>query len=133
MTRHGDDVAGLEQRGLLENSLTNLREREAIARGVEAIGSPRVLDRLKRYATDAALLEREVDDLADLVIVQALLQRDDQRRRDVVLVEMIQRAAANVAEILASQFAKRQAAQRGELQVSLEGGHVILEPPRERC
>jgi hypothetical protein len=59
------------------------------------VGSAGVLDRLERDAAHATLLEREVDDLADLVVVQAFLQRDDERRGDVVLVEPLDRALAD--------------------------------------
>jgi hypothetical protein len=46
-----------------------------------------VLDGLEGDASDASLFEREVNDVADFVVVETFFERDDERRRDVVLVE----------------------------------------------
>ena len=66
MARHRDDVLGREHRRLLEDAAPHLGERQAIALGIVALEPPGRLHRLQRDAADARLLEREVDDLADL-------------------------------------------------------------------
>ena len=45
-----------------------------------------VLDWLQGHAAHARLLQGVVDGLADLVVVESLLQRYDQIRRDVIAV-----------------------------------------------
>ena len=74
MAGHRDHVLGPEDRRLLEDAAAHLGQRQAIARRIEAVGAAGVLDRLERHAAHARLLQREVDDPADLVVVQALLR-----------------------------------------------------------
>ena len=88
-----DDVARLEDGRLPEDVLAHLGERQPVAGGIEVLEASGGLDRLERHAAHAGLLEGEVDDLADLVVVHALLQRDDERRRDVALVQVLERPA----------------------------------------
>ena len=54
--------------------------------GVEVVEPPGRLGGLKRDTANALLLQRVVDDVAHLVIVQALLQRHDQRGAEIILV-----------------------------------------------
>ena len=106
----GPRRVGLNTRRLREDLLADLAERQAVGGGVEVFRSAGGLDRLERDAADAALLQREVDDLADLVVVQALLQRDDERRGDVVLVEPLERPPADVGQVFAAKRAQRRRA-----------------------
>ena len=74
-------------------------------RRIEALEPAGGLDRLERHAAHARLLQREVDDPADLAVVEALLDRDDQRRRDAELVQPLERLLADVAQVGAAQLA----------------------------
>ena len=55
---------------------------------------------------DGSGAPREVDDFADFPVVQTLLQRDDQSRGDVVLVEASERLATDVAQVFTTKLAK---------------------------
>src|SRR3989442_1194190 len=80
MMRNRHDVVGFENARLPQNLLSHLTQRQPVARRVKVFQSSRRLNRLKRHAAHAALLEREIDHLADLVIVQPFLERHDKRR-----------------------------------------------------
>src|SRR5205085_5033809 len=98
----------------------------AVARRVEILEPAGSLHGLERHAAHATLLQREVEDLPDLSVVQALLQRHDQRGREVVLVQAIERAPADVAQINAAKRSQLPGPQRIELEVNLESRHVVL-------
>ena len=133
MAGDGDDVFGLEDGGLLEDlRRTSASVRRSVAR-VEILEAAGVLDGLEGDAADAGLLQGEVDDVADLVVVEALLERDDERGGDVELVEAFEGAAADVAQVFAAQLSERVASERVELQVDLEAGHVGGEALGEVC
>ena len=107
VARDGYDVRRLEDRRLLEDLLSNFAEREAIRGRIEVIQSAGALDRLERYATDASLIQRLVDDLADLVVVQSLLQCDDERGGNVAFVQTVVRAFAYVGKFFTAQLRLR--------------------------
>ena len=73
MAGHRDQVLGREDAGLLEDPAPHLGQRQPVGRRVEALEPARRLHRLEGHAAHARLREREVDDLAELVVVHALL------------------------------------------------------------
>ncbi len=99
MTRHRDQVLGPEERRLLENVPPDFRQRQAIRRRIETVVPACGLHGLERHAADARLRNGVVDDLSDLTIVYASLHRHDQRRRNAVAVEPLERLLADPAEI----------------------------------
>ena len=98
---------------------------------IEALDPPGDLDRLESHPAHAGLLEREVDDRAELVVVEPLLERDDQRGRDPVLVEVLERPVADLDQVGAAHRLLGRGVERVELEVHLEARHVPGEPPRE--
>ena len=88
--------------------------------GVEALVAAGILDRLEVDAAHALVGERMAHDGADLVVVDAALDRADQRRRDVARLEVGQRLAADARQRGAAQVLQRRVVQRIELQVDLE-------------
>ena len=105
MARHGEHVLGLEDGASARGSCGAPRS----ASGGRSPGSkssvrPAAWIGWNVTPRTHGLLEREVDDPADLVVVQALLQRDDQRRGDVERVQPIEGAPAHVAQIGAAQL-----------------------------
>ena len=104
MAGNGHHVFGLEDGGLFENLAAHFGERQPVGRRIEAVEPAGRLDRLERHAAHAGLLQREVDDPADLAVVQALLQRHDQRGRDAERVQPLERALAHLAKIGAAQL-----------------------------
>ncbi len=80
--------AGWKVRRLLEDPVADLGQRQPVARRVEALDPAGGLHWLERHAAHARLPQREVDDRADLIVIEPLLERDDQRRRDAVLVQV---------------------------------------------
>ncbi len=109
----------------------HLAQRQAVARRVEALDPPGDLHRLERHPAHAGLPEREVDDRAELVVVEPLLERDDQRRRDPVLVEALERPVADVDQVGAAHRLLGRGVERVELEVHLEARHVPGEPAGE--
>ena len=120
-----DEVFRAEDAGLLEDAAAHLVERQTVLRGVEALHAARLLHGLERDAANAGLLQREVDDGAELVVVDAPLDRDDERGGDAELVESVEGFLADRAEIGAAQLHERFASQRVELKVDLEVRHVV--------
>ena len=68
---------------------------------------------------------------ADLVVVHALLDRDDERRGHAEPVEALERLLADAPQIGAAQIHQRVALERVELEVQLEVRHVARQPHRE--
>ena len=105
----GGTGTGMTSSGRKTPVCSRMRRRTSVSvrrsRGrVEAVEPPGRLDRLERDAAHARLLQREVDDLADLAVVEALLQRHDERRRDVERVQPLERLARIVAQVGAAQL-----------------------------
>jgi hypothetical protein len=69
----------------------DLADGQAVFLPIVAVGAAGVLHRLERDAAHAAAQRGEADDVADLVVVHALLQRHDERRRQSEPVEPLQR------------------------------------------
>ena len=92
---------------------------------------PAICGRLERHAAHARLLDRVLDDLADLVVVEALLERDDERRGQPEVVEPVDGFAPDAREICAAQRLERQRPERVELEVHLEARRVGREALRE--
>src|SRR5688572_346140 len=107
MAGDGDDVGRLENAALSQDLLADLAEGQAVGRRVEVFDAAGVLDGLEGDAADTFLLQGEVDRLADLVVVQSFLEGDDERSGDVVLVEPLERLAADVGEVYAAQCLQR--------------------------
>ena len=83
MAGDGDDVLGRKTLVCSRMLAADFGEGEAVGGGIEVFEAAGVLDGLEGDAADAGLLQGEVDDLADLVVVEALLQGDDERGGDV--------------------------------------------------
>ena len=77
MARHGDHVFGAKDAGLLQDFATHLGKSEAIRGGVKSFNAAGILDGLQRDTADAGLAEGEVDNFADLAIVEALAEGDN--------------------------------------------------------
>jgi hypothetical protein len=73
-------------------------------------------------------LQRVADDLADLVVVDAALYRDDQRGRDVVTFEVLQRLEPHAPQVGAAQLHERVTFERIELQIDFEPALPFGEP-----
>src|SRR6266550_7147785 len=102
MAGNGDDVFGFEDGCLLENLAADFGEGEAVGGGIEILEATGVLDGLERNAADTRLLKCVVNSLADFVVVQTFLQRDNQRGRDVVAVQLLEGIDADAAQVGAS-------------------------------
>ena len=120
----GDDVFGFEDGGLGEDAAADFGEGEAVRGGVEVVEAAGLLDGLEGDAADAGLLEGEVDDGAELVVVDSAFDGDDEGGGDVELVEAFEGAFADVAEVGAAELHEGFAAEGVELEVELEAGHV---------
>ena len=96
MAGDGDDVRRFEDRRLFQNLLADFTEGEAVAGGIKFLQSTGGLDRLKCNAAHAPLLQCEVDDLAYFIVIQPFFKRDDEGGGDVVFVEPIERATADI-------------------------------------
>ena len=68
MARHGDDILRPEQRGLLQDSPSDLGKGDAMGGDLEPITAAGGLDRLKYDSADARLLNRIIDDAAEFVV-----------------------------------------------------------------
>ena len=95
MARHGDDVLGPEHGRLLEDAAPHFGERQAIGGGIEASSRPAACTGWNVTPRTHGCCQREVDDLADLAVVHALLDGHDERRRDAVPVEPLERLLAD--------------------------------------
>src|SRR5579864_1518689 len=84
-----------------------------------------VLDWLEGDSADAGLLEREVDGLADFVVVQTFLESDHQVRGDVIAIQFFESVVADAAKIGAAEFHQGIALERIELQIDFEIFFVI--------
>ena len=88
--------------------------------GVEALVAAGILHRLEGDAAHALVGERMAHDGADLVVVDAALDRADQGGRDAARLEVGQRLAADARQLGAAQVLQRVVVQRIELQIDLE-------------
>ncbi len=131
VARHGDEVLGREHGRLLEDSPTYLGQGETLGGRIILRRAAGMLHGLERDATDTGLLHGEVDDLAELVVIESLLHDDDQRRADTVTVEILQGLASHVAHVLGPQVAESRLLEAVELQIHLEAGHVRGQTLRE--
>ena len=95
----GNHVFGTKHLRLLENVSPDFGQRQAIAGRIKPFSSAGVLDRLKRHAAHAGLLDREVDDPPHLVIVQSLLERHDQRRGQSQSIQPFERLLTDGSEV----------------------------------
>ena len=86
-----------------------------------------LLDGLKGDAADAGLLQRELNDGAHFVVVDAALDRHDERGGDVERVEFFEGFRTDAAEVGAAELHQRVAALGVELEVELELRHVRRE------
>ena len=120
--------SGLKMLALREDVLADFGEGEAVARGVEILQPAGGLDGLEGDAAHAGLLEREVDDLAELIVVEpffsvttSVVEMLCSLRWSSACWRMRRRSAPRSSRSGPS-------SQRIELQIDLEAGHVILEP-----
>ena len=104
MAGYGNDVFWPEDFCLFQNLTSNFGQGEPVFRGVEVLQPSRILNRLQRNASHARLLQSEIDDLADLAVVQALLERNDEVGRNVVTVEPFKSVHPNAAQIRTAQL-----------------------------
>src|SRR3954469_18914589 len=128
MAWHWDHVLRFKDVSLLQDLAPHFRQRESVGRRIEVFRSAGILYRLKRDSANARLLESEVDNGSDLIVVQALLERDDQIRGYPVPVQLLQRLLAHTAQISASQVYKGFAFERIKLKIELEVFFVFCEP-----
>jgi hypothetical protein len=99
VARQRDHVALAEHAGIRDDAAANVGEQHAVAALVEADVAARVLDRLEVDAANAVPLQRMLDDGAHLVVVGPLFHDADQRRRDVVALEVFQRLLADAGQV----------------------------------
>jgi hypothetical protein len=117
MAGDGDQVFGLEVVGLMEDASANLGQREAMLGAGVVEESASLLHGLEGDASDTGLLQGEVDDGAELVIVDAAFYGDYQCRRDVEFVQAHKGTFADVAQVGSAQLHEGLAAKRVELEV----------------
>ena len=86
MAGDGDEVFGFEGGGLVEDAAADFGEGEAVGGGGVVVEAAGLLDGLEGDSADAGLLEGEVDDGAELVVVDSAFYGDDQRGGDVEFV-----------------------------------------------
>ena len=72
VARDRQDISGGEDIALLEQLGAHLTQGQAVGRWVKLFAAPRMLDGLKGDAAHAGLLEPILNDLTELVIVDAL-------------------------------------------------------------
>src|SRR6185312_8095346 len=110
MAGDGDEVFGLEDFDLFQDAAAHLRECKAMDRCVIPLQAAGLLHRLEGDAADAWLLQRELDDGAHLVVVDAALNRHDQRGGDVERIQFLERPHTATAPVAAANPNKRTAA-----------------------
>ena len=115
-----NDVAGAEGRLRRDDPAADVGEHDAVARRVEALVAAGVLDRLEGDAAHAFPLQREVDDLAQLVVVLAALHDHHQGGGNDSPFKGFQRLPADAGEVGAAQVLVDGGPQRIELQIDLE-------------
>ena len=117
-----DDVARRERRAGGDDLPPDVGEEHAVAVLVEVLVPPGVLDRLEGDAAHAIPAKREVDDLADLVLVGAALHHHHQRGRDAFPLERLERLNPDAREVGAAERLQRGGPERIELEIDLEAG-----------
>ena len=131
MAWHWNDVFRTEDRGLLEDLAPDLRKREPITRRIVVLVAAGVLNWLEGHAAYAGLLKGEVDDLADLGIVEPSLDGHNESGRDAVCVQPIDGALPDGAQIGAAKLHKRIAFEGIKLEIEFEVRHVGGEASNE--
>ncbi len=101
--------SGRKRVALFEDPPAHFGEGEAVLRRIEALEPARRLHRLEGHAAHAGLGQRELDDLAELVVVHPLLDRHDQGGRDVEPVQALERLFADAPQVGAAQRLERRA------------------------
>ena len=127
MRSSGASTPGAQRLGLLKNAAADLGKGEAVLGLFVAERAAGLLDGLEGDAAHAGLLEREIDECAELVVVGTLRDGDDEGGGNVVAVEAFEGLLAGAAEVGAAELHERLALERIELQVELESGHVLGE------
>ena len=93
----------LADAGLRLHVVREVRERVALARArlvVDVLVAAGEGDRLERDGVDLVdVLDRELQDVADLVVVDAVDDRHDERDVDAVLLQVLDRAQLDVVEV----------------------------------
>ena len=112
MAGDGDDVFRREDRRLIQDVAPHFREGEAVFCGIKSIEPAGDLDGLEGDAADAGLFEGEIDDLADLVVIDAALEGDDEGGGDVVFVEAVEGFLADIAQVFAAKGLERLGTER---------------------
>ena len=109
----------------------DLAQRQPVACRVEPLDPSGGLHGLEGHPAYTGLRQREIDDRADLVVVEPFLERDDQRGRDPVLVEVLERPGADLDQVRAAERLLRARVERVELKIHLEARLVLRQPPGE--
>lgn len=120
MAWHRNYVLGAESVGLFDDFPADLGESEPVGSGIELFEAPGVLNGLESYTPDTGLGQSEVDDFADLAVVEALLQGHDKIRRDVMAVEPFERVNAYAAEVGAAKLHEGFPLERVELKINFK-------------
>ena len=77
------------------------------------------------------LLKSVLNNVSDLAVIEAFLQRDDQRRGYVEFIQMVNGLLADAPQVGPSQLLQHMRLKAVELQVDFEAGHIFGEPPRK--
>ena len=108
---------------LLDQAAADVGEQHAVAVLVEAEIAAGILHRLEGDAAHAGPGEGVADDLADLAVIDALLEHGDQGGGDVVALEVLQRLLAHAAQVGAADLHQRRRA----------AGNRTADRPRSRA
>ena len=104
MTGQWDDISSFEYRELIEDRLSDLGECRTISTRIIAISTTFTLNGLEGDTTDAGLTRREFEDLPDLMIILSFLHDNDECRRDIILIQVLDGLHTDLREIYTTDF-----------------------------
>ena len=104
VARKWNDITSFKCRKLIEYCLSYLRQSRPISRRIISLSASLSLYRLECDTPDTRLSSREFEDFSDFVIVLSFFYDDDERRGDIIFIQVFDRFHADFREIGSSDF-----------------------------